>query len=717
MTTEFLTREAIAEDRAPTWRRRLLHIWAVARTRAAAWFALEKAAPMPWAAVAIGVGIGVYFGLKTEPHVIVAPAIFVIVAILFMVGRWPLLTGAAALAAVGFIAADFRTSQQDAPVLERPLRIQAIEGRIVTIEDRPDDQRLTIALHSVETLPKEQTPARARVTWRGERYTGNAGDIISVRAKLSPPPPPVAPGAFDFARQLYFQRIGAVGFAVTPPEVLTSGAGSFSRTWRTTIEQRRDALKDRILNAAPTRGGAIVAAVVTGKRDAITLDATNALRDSGLAHLLAISGLHMGLATGLVFFTVRLGLAMAPQIALRYPIKKWAAMAALFSGVFYLILSGGGWSARRAFIMAGVMFIAILFDRRALSMRNVAIAAIIILLTTPEALFQPGFQMSFAAVAALIAIYELWRERSAPERDIGWGGRIRRYGVGLAATDTIAATATAPFGLYHFHRAAIYSLPANLIAMPVMGFWVAPTAIVALCLSPLGLDGWAWRLSASGMEFIVSVGESVSGMPGAVAMTPQWPGSAIILMAVGGLFFLISRAPWRIAGVGLVAISAVIAATAPSPFLFVSPTGKNAMILRPGETIPYAYFPNREKFALGRWRELLGLTAIESREKALPEIATCDARGCIVTLSTPSNETLLVSLLEDPLALREDCARADVIVAFFPVDGWDWKRCEATLIDRRSAWRRGAHAVYFAGNGVNVRSSRSTRGDRPWTTY
>ncbi len=233
---------------------------------------------------------------------------------------------------------------------------------------------------------------------------------------MSPPPQPVTPGGYDFARHLYFLQIGAVGFAYSPPAPLADQRPTLASRAAASIEQARLTLTRRILAAAPGDRGAIVAAVVTGKREAISDEAEAVFRDSGLTHLLSISGLHIGLATGIIFFSLRAGLSLIEPIALRYPIKKWAAVAAILSGAAYLALSGNAWPAQRSFLMTAVVYIAIIADRRAFSLRNVAIAAFIILVLAPEAVANPGFQMSFAAVTALIAGYEWASARADPQR-------------------------------------------------------------------------------------------------------------------------------------------------------------------------------------------------------------------------------------------------------------------------------------------------------------
>lgn len=681
------------------------------------WIASDLSRLGLWTPVAIGIGAGFYFSLKSEPHAAIG-IIALALSALFLSRhrRFSHLVTAIFLASLGFVAADWRTASVNTIILSEELSIRPVEGRLISRQETARAQRLLIAVEGIEGVENEDLPQRVRISWRGDRVDAAPGDYIVLRAGLRPPPPPAIPGGFDFARQLYFEKVGAVGFAVSAP-VITRGS---AKTFVARTEALRAALLDRITSEAPGQGGAIVAAIVTGKRDAITGQSENALRDTGLAHLLAISGLHMGLATGLIFFVVRLGFALIPSLALHFPIKKWAAAAALLSGLVYLLISGGGWSARRAFIMAAIIFIAILVDRRGLSLRNVAIAATLILLTTPEALFHAGFQMSFAAVTALIAGYE-WMT----SRERGWQGqsvvvKLRRYVVGLAITDLIAAIATAPFALYHFNRVAIYSLPANMLAMPLMAFWIIPAAIVALLLTPFGLDGWAWRLSAEGMDVILAIAGDVSSWRGAVSLTPQWPLLALLLLTLGGLWLCLARSPLRFVGLAAIPMAwGVIGLNAP-PQIFVAETGLNAGVIAPGISEAeagkgerlYVFSPRRDRFAASIWREAAGFDASLSRAAPLADIAECDQSGCI--LKTGEKQT--VSFLSNHDALREDCARADLVIAFFPASNAEWRDCNAMLIDRRSVWRRGAHAIWVAKDGVpKIKTVNESRGERPWT--
>lgn len=685
-----------------------------ARRKFGDWSAAETGRLALWAPVAIGAGAGAYFALKVEPPLWLGLLLIAASAALWRRAgdRWRMWASALFFLSLGFAAAECRSAVVKAPVISRELSPREVTGRLLSVEEAPDSRRLLIAVSSIDRVETASLPRRIRVTWRRKDFGVLPGDMIRLRAGLSPPGAPVAPGAYDFARAAFFERIGAVGFVVSAPQRIEGAPRPLGARIAAGVERARLTLARRIFEKAHSEGGAIVAAVVTGKRGEISERAEAALRDAGLAHLLAISGLHMGLATGLIFFSLRLGLALVEPLALRYPIKKWAAAAALLSGFCYLLLSGGGWSARRAFIMSSIIFIAILADRRALSLRNVAVAATIILLMNPEAVLHPGFQMSFAAVTALIAAYEWASSRADPNRSFSLFAKVKRYAVGLAATDTVAALATSPYSFFHFHRAALYGLAANVTSVPIMGFLVMPAAIGALILMPFGLDGFMWRVSAAGVEAILAISEKVASQPGAIATTGAWPVSALVILTLGGLWLCLQKALWRVGGLIALPVAFMLIADVTPPAIFVTDDGENAgVVIEEGEGAIALVNPRRDKFSARVWKEYAGLDAERAETRKLKDVATCDALGCAMTLKGKS-----VAFSENPMGLAEDCARADIVIALYPVDGSTWSDCRARLIDRRSAWMRGAHAVWIGNDGeIRIRTVNGIRGERPWS--
>jgi competence protein ComEC len=290
--------------------------------------------------------------------------------------------------------------------------------------------------------------------------------------------------------------------------------------------------------------------------------------------------------------------------------------------------------------------------------------------------------------------------------------RAKRYAVGLAATDLVASLATAPFALYHFNRVAVFSLPANVLAMPLMAFWIMPAAVVGLVLTPLGLDGFAWIVAAKGVDVVLAVGAEVSSWPNAVRLTAQWPTAALIALCAGALWLALAMSPLRLVGVLGIPAAWIIAANATPPDVFIAASGQNAGVVHSLENglavIPYT--ARRDRFSARVWAESVGADPDEDHGLTFGDVATCGGDACLARVNGAS-----VSVIEDPMLLAEDCDRADLVVAFFPASGRDWRACDATLIDKRSVWRRGAHAVWIDAGEVRVKTVSASRGARPWT--
>jgi competence protein ComEC len=457
-------------------------------------------------------------------------------------------------------------------VLEKRIGPVRLEGRVVAEQRRAKGRRILLDRPVIQRLAPERTPERVRVTVRAMPDGARPGDRVTVRAILAPPPSPAAPGAFDFQRRAYFERLGAVGFSVSPVRLVRHGPPD---SIGLAVQRLRQHVTARILGALDAPAGAVAAALMTGERGAIPEPVLQAMRDAGLAHLLAISGLHIGLVAGILFFAVRFALAAVPAVALRYPVKKWAALAALAGAFFYLLLSGATVPTQRAFLMLAVVLVAVVFDRSAISMRLVAWAAVLVLVIAPESLLSASFQMSFAAVTALVAAYEALAGRAGAWR--AGAGRVRRLGLyvgGVALTTVVAGLATAPFAIYHFNRFALYSVAANLIAVPLTGLWIMPWAIAAFILMPLGLEALALAPMGWGIEAVIGVAATVAAWPGAVALAPAMPVAGLAAAAFGGLWLCLWRRRWRVFGFAAMAAGLMTLGFARPPDVLVNGTGR-----------------------------------------------------------------------------------------------------------------------------------------------
>ncbi len=495
-----------------------------------------------WTPVCLGVGVAIFFALPVEPvlaeYLAVALVAATCLGLSARLGETaaPLMLGLA-LVLTGGLMSGLRAHLVAGPVLEQRY-YGPIEGTIRTI-DRSASDKPRIMLEEVVILgvAPARTPDRVRISLHGDQshLAPQIGQRIAVTGHLYPPPGAVEPGGFDFRRHAWFLQLGAVGYARTPALAVAEPKPGDPAAW---LGRLRRSLSAGVQGHLDGPTGAFAAAVMTGDRSALDEPTLEAMRAANLAHLIAISGLHIGLVSGVVFTAARLALALWPAVALRLPARKLAAVAALAAAAGYLALSGAPVSAQRAFVMAAVFLTAVLLDRRALTLRSVALAALIVLIWQPEAMLGPGFQMSFAATAALVWAFARLREF---EGRFGRPPSWARGPLALVISSAVAGLATAPIAAAHFNQAAVYGLAANLMAVPVMGGVVAPAGVAAGLLAPVGLEGPALTVMGWGIDWILAVATQISALEGAVRYLPSPPPWAFSLVVVGGLAGLLLR--------------------------------------------------------------------------------------------------------------------------------------------------------------------------------
>lgn len=552
----------------------------------------------PWVAVAYGAGIGTFFALRFEPGpwhwaLLGAAALCVMVA-MRAEGVRPVAM-ALLFAAAGAAVAGLRTQMVGEPVLSGHY-YGPIEGRIVGVDRSASDAvRLTLDRVVLRDFSPGRTPARVRVSLHGMQgfIVPEPGLTVILTGHLSPPGGPVEPGGFDFRRQAWFLGLGAVGYTRTP---VLAAAPARDGAAGLRIHRLRMAISARVQEALPGRAGAFAAAITTGDRSGMDAATLEALRASNLAHLLAISGLHMGLLTGFVYAALRYGMALVPAVALRWPTRKIAAVCALGAGAFYLALSGGNVATERAFVMVAVMFGAILLDRRALTLRSVALAALIVLTLRPEALTGPGFQMSFAATAALIAVFGAVREVETA-RVPKW----LRPVFGVVLSSAVAGLATAPIAAVHFNQVPHFGLIANTLSVPLMGTVVIPGAVLAALLAPVGLEEVGLTIMDPPIEWILAVAERVASLDGAVSRVPTPPAPVLPLIAAAGVWAILWTGRGRALGLlpGVLAVGLWIAAERPA--VLISETGGLLGLLTPEGRVLSK--PRGDGFAAASWLE------------------------------------------------------------------------------------------------------------------
>ena len=670
-----------------------------------------------WLPVGIGCGIVLYFSLPAEPPPWLGAAVALAAGLtLWGTRRQPGGLMAAALVvlsvAAGFAAAQVRTWSQAAPMLQRDLGIVTLSGRAILTESMPDGVRLTLSEVKIDRLAPETTPAQVRIRLKGRFQRPPPGALIRLRAMLHPSPPPAEPGAYDFQRQAFFDGNGAVGYALEAPQVIDGPPPSWWRRLLLPMERLRSAIAARCDEVLPDRATATVtAALLNGEQTGIPADVMNDYRYSGLAHLLSISGLHIALVAGLVFFVVRVLLALIPPVALRFPIKKWAALTGLLTAFGYMLVVGAAAPTLRSVLMTGTVMVAIMTDRNPLSMRLLACSAVAIMAWTPEAMLGPSFQMSFAAVAALIATFEVmtpilhrWRAGS------GALGQAALYLGGTILTSVVATVAVTPFSLYHFQQDALYGVLSNMLAIPLTSFWVMPWALLVYLLMPFGLEAWALVPMGWGVAACNWLAHVTAALPGAVLRFPAMPGWGLAAIVLGGLWLTLWLGRWRVWGVVPVLLGFASIPLTPRPDIFVSADGALMAVRGADGRLSLSSARATTRLTAETWLHRDGTDrpgeGWPAEGRSADGRLSCDALGCLYHAGG-----VTVALVRERLALDEDCDTADLVIAAEPAG-----RCRAPrVIDLWALRDHGAHAVFLIGGRLRVVSAGDARGRRPWT--
>lgn len=668
------------------------------------WLLAERGRLFPWVPVCMAVGIGVWLSWPGEPRLAYWGAFGLALAgalvWLSPLAVWQPAGAAVLAAAMGFLLAGARSDLVAAPVLG--FRYYGpVEGRVIDIDRSQSDQlRLTLDRVVLERVPPDRTPGRVRVSLHGVQgfVDPQPGMRVMMTAHLSPPEGAVEPGGFDFQRLAWFRGLGAVGYTRTP-----ALAQSPPGLWDAQVARTRMYLSAALQAAIPGEPGAFAAAMMTGDRSGMGAEAVQALRDSSLYHLVSISGVHMGLLAAFVFGALRGGLALIPPLALRIPARKVAAVVALAVAAVYLVLSGGDVATTRAFVMVALMLGAVLLDRRAISLRSVAMAAVVIMVVQPEAVAEPGFQMSFAATAALVSGFELFNHLAPPGRLPGW---LRPVAV-LLLSSVLAGFASAPFAAVHFNRFTDYGLVANLLASPLMGVLVMPAAVLSAVLAPLGLAAPVLWLLELGTGAILAIARMVAGWEGAVTMIASPAPWVLPVMGLGGAALVLLRGRARIAGL-LPVLAALLLWHGDRPALLIASDGGLAGLIGPEGRALSASRGNG--FAARTWLENDGDSTGQEGAAARPgfsgakgdrRFVLAGVRGAVLTGKSA------------PDRLPAVCAQVDLVVIAARLAQPPPPGCR--VIDQTRLARTGPLAIRPNGQGGLVIHATRPLSPRRWS--
>ncbi|MDS7596917.1 ComEC/Rec2 family competence protein [Agrobacterium tumefaciens] len=720
--------------------------------------------------VFVGAGAVLWFSLEKTPPSSVLSVLFLMTVGLALLFRYRSGLAATVFAAAAFMLlgmglADIETRRAGTIMLDTPV-VTTITGTIGRREvDARGQWRYIIDVSATQEPRLSRPPERVSILSRGGAEGIAVGDIIQGKARLSPPSGPALPGLNDFAFASYFRGIGATGFFYAAPKALSSTPegvnerGSWLQQADRWLYLLRSAIADRIRSVIGGDAGAFAASIVTDERHAISAATMEALRVSGLAHIVAISGLNMALASGIFFVGLRIGFSLFPAFAQRWPVKKIAAFMALLMTLAYYLISGFAVSAERAWLMMSVMLIAILFDKPSLSLRNVALSAFIILAVSPSEVMGPSFQMSFAATIALVSAYAFWsrwrvdRERLFVGAKPAWMSVVAAAATvvgGVVVTSLIGGLSTAVYSIEHFHRVTTYGLAANLAAMPVMSLIVMPFALIGMLLMPFGLDAPFLKVMGYGMALVIEIANGVASWGGSAAIGRQ-QGWFLIIATAGFLLLALLRTRLALAGVpfvvvaiamtiaeyhrpkpdllifedgGLVALveDNAVAATKARPTGFVYEQWKRALLL-PDRTVSPKFLPLSENAgSSGNSRRL----SEEERSEAFRDIAaavahrgegfTCQ-RGIWCAVHSGKGQRIVV--LEDPTLAGGSCDIADIIVTS---RGTSFQDCRsgAILFSQNILRRLGSVEITLGeGNSRPIANLRSAMAgtDRPWSEH
>jgi competence protein ComEC len=667
---------------------------------------------LPWVPIAFGIGIAFYFAADHEP---VLPAAAVAAAGLcaaaFLLRRQRIFPAAVMIAAMtaGFAVATWKTARIGHGVLARPMFAVSLSGFVETRDVRERTDRFVLRVTQMESPRAQMKLERVRLSVR--KGTAPAvGSFVELKARLQPPLSPLRPGSYDFGRDMFFQGIGASGFVtgviktVEPPI-----SGGLSLRYAAFMQGLRDAIDARIRTTLDGDKRAIATALLTGRRDAISTPVNDAMFISGLGHVLSISGYHMAVVAGVVFFAVRAVLALIPGLAVGFPIKKWSAAAALAAAAFYLLLSGAEVATQRSFFMTAVVLIAVMVDRRAVTFRTLAVAAMIVLAIAPEALVHPSFQMSFAATLGLVALVQIGMPRlfaspdnSATAKVALWGGREIMM---LTLASLVAGLATTPYAAFHFHRVTPYGVLANLAAMPVVSAVVMPAGMLGLAAMPFGFDGVFWWLMGIGIDWMIVVTQWVAALPGAVGRMAAFGIGPLIAASAGIILLGLLRTPLRYTGAAVLLLSIVWALAVPQPDILISADGHSVGV-RGRDGRLHLMRTAKDAFLVKEWLAA-DADARQPTDPSLAESVSCDEAGCVAQLADGG----LVALALRPDGLSDDCEHAALLVTARQTP----PSCASPVMSGERIRRQGAMTLRRSAGGFTVDAVKPKGVDRPWS--
>ncbi len=682
------------------------------------YFFAERERWFLWLPFLLACGVIIYFSLYTEPSPYIGAMLSVIILLLVVkngyASKYSLIYIMLFLVSLGFSFAQIRANSLYQQSFIKRNTYASFSGKIIKLDNYRG--RCKAVINDLHFYPdiQENIPEQIKITFSAKQKF-EVGDYIKGKAKLLPPSLPIYPGAFDIGKDMYFSKISASGYAF----YISKDKNRVNQdVWWSdallAIERIRLKMSSRIISILGKETGSIVATIIAGDRSAISYDRVKAYRNSGLAHFLSISGLHMSMVSGLFFFGVRYVLALFPWMALNFNIKKISAFISIIASFAYLLISGAAVPTQRAFIMVAIVLLGVLMDRKALSLRTISFAAIVVMFISPEAVLGPSFQMSFFAVIALISAYETNFSKKYIVKNIRENSPkykvVYAYFIGVVFSDLIASLATTPFALYHFNQMAPYTLLANFCAAPFIGFVIMPFAVISALLMPIGLDKTPLLITGLGVEKLNQITDFVSSIKGSELITPHMPDWGIALIAFSMLWLCLWQLNWRYIGIVGIIIGLLSPWLEQKPDFYISADSSTIAYKINGEfnvvKLKQNSFVQRHLFEyLGQKYNKNQLLDVD-KLRFQSEIMMCDNSSCIY-----KNNSKILALSLSPLSLHEDCVRADVIIALYPINQ---SNCSGKkTIDIYDLHKNGGYFIYL-DNPTKIVNSKDVANDRLW---
>ncbi|MFT0820557.1 MULTISPECIES: ComEC/Rec2 family competence protein [Wolbachia] len=683
-----------------------------------------------WFPVFQCVGILTYFSLSFEPSCI---SIFLLllptlILIAILCKRYAILCIALIAVLIGFTASKLRTALVDTQILDKERYVKDIVATVKDINDRGSYKQFLLSVEKSPTISKSSpvipappfvipvldltqkkkiwipasragmTPDRAldniRISVRTKVEKGiKIGDQVKLSAKLFPPKIAPSEYAYDFARIAYYQKISATGFATSK---ITLHKKAEARKFLEYIESFRQYIYENLQQNIKKPHVDIISALLIGKKDGIDQKTMDAIRDSGIAHLFAISGLHLSFVAGLFFVVFRNLFAISETLTLKYNTKKISAFLTILPTTFYLLITGMQISAQRAYIMVILVLVAIMIERKYRGLIAIAFAAAVILIIEPEVILKPGFQMSFSAVLALVASYQINANKL-------FKIKIMKYFVSIMISSVIASLATVPYTIYNFNYFSISGIITNLVAIPIVTLIIIPLGIIYVLLIPFGIEWIIAPLIERPIDSILYITNAIASLQYLVIPIRTFPASSIIIITLGLLWLCLWERNWRFFGIFFIVLGICFSTAYKTPDILIN---ADNVAVKESDNLLYSLTRKNRNFVVKTWAKQNGQNQILNHKKYnnSDKRLKCNDYGCIYNKG--NNKSVLLAYKEEDIL--ENCDKVDLIIQ---LSEFDYSVCNTKTIKYANLKTYGTHSIWLTNRYIKINKVRS---NRPW---